>query len=136
MPFATDPAFTIAVDPVAWRLDVAMIGYWDGDATGRFEAGLRAAVHRLRAMGTDSGAHVSIFDATGLAVQSAEVLAMLGPLAADTLLMGERVALVLTGALLKRQAQRVAPHIPIFPRRSDAIAWLDGDGLAPSGQLR
>lgn len=119
-----DPDFTIQVDPARKYVEIVMRGYW-GDATMRRFAGeLRRLPPILAAGGCKIGEQNTLFDTTGYAVQSQEVLAQLGMLAADPSIGSRRIAVLVSSALITLQTRRIAPGYGVFSDRDAALAWL------------
>ena len=124
MQLADDPAFRGAITSAPWLLDFALVGHWDLETVARFGAALRDVVARLPALGCRPGEQVALFDITGFAVQSSDVLAALGAIADRSRTTSRKIALVRNSALLSMQAKRALPHLPMFDSREEALAWL------------
>ncbi|MEP9402484.1 hypothetical protein [Sphingomonas sp. VNH70] len=129
---AEEPAFRAAIDPVDRRLEFTLVGHWDIATVTRFEDAIRACVLRLPALGIRPGEQVALFDTGRFSVQSADVLAELGRIAADPRVTSRRIALVLASALLRMQAKRAMPQIALFGDRAEAVAWLAQTEAAPA----
>ena len=130
MRIADDPAFRGAITSAPWLIDFALFGHWDLGTVERFGMAIRDAVSRLPALGVRPGEQVALFDITGFAVQSPQVLAALGEIADRSRTTSRRIALVRNSALLSMQAKRALPHLPMFDSREDALAWLREEGDA------
>ncbi|KQM26554.1 MULTISPECIES: hypothetical protein [unclassified Sphingomonas] len=124
MQIADDPAFRGAITSAPWMLDFALFGHWDLGTVGRFGAAIRDAVMRLPSLGVRPGEQVALFDITGFAVQSPDVLAAIGAIADRSRTTSRKIALVRNSALLSMQAKRALPHLPMFDSREEALAWL------------
>ncbi len=124
MQIADDPAFRGAITAAPWMLDFALFGHWDLGTVQRFGAAIRDAVTRLPALGVRPGEQVALFDITGFAVQSPDVLAAIGDIADRSRTTSRKIALVRSSALLSMQAKRALPHLPMFDSREEALAWL------------
>ncbi len=129
---AQEAAFTAAIDRAARRLEFTLFGHWDLPTVARFRDAIQASVARLPALGIRPGEQVALFDTGGFAVQSANVLAELGNIAADRGVTSRRIALVLASALLTMQARRAMPQIALFNDRAEAVAWLAGTDPVPA----
>ncbi len=132
IPIADDPAFAAGIDSATKRLDFALLGHWDLPTVTRFEAAIRATVARLPFLGIRLGDQVALFDTTRFTVQSPDVLAALGRLAADPRVTSRRIAIVLASALLRMQAKRAMPHLALFADRDAALDWLAGNEPPPA----
>lgn len=130
MRIADDPAFRGAITSAPWMLDFALFGHWDLGTVQRFGAALRDAVARLPSLGVRPGEQVALFDITGFAVQSPEILAAIGEIADRSRTTSRRIALVRNSALLSMQVRRALPHLPMFDSREEALVWLREDGRA------
>lgn len=130
MQIVDDPAFRGAITSAPWMVDFTLIGHWDLRTVERFGTAIRDAVARLPALGVRPGEQVALFDITGFAVQSPDVLAALGEIAARSRTTSRKIALVRSSALLSMQARRALPHLPMFDSREEAMAWLREDGVA------
>ncbi len=119
-----DTAFSIRFDTVQKLLDIEVRGHWDIATVARFGEAVAMMVSRLPSLGCSLGQQVTLFDMTGFAVQSQDVLPPLGRLAADPGITSRRIAIVAASVLLKMQAKRIAPHFPRFDDRTAAIEWL------------
>ncbi len=119
-----DTAFAIRFDTGDKLLDIEVRGHWDIPTVARFGGAVATMVSRLPALGCPLGQQVTLFDMTGFAVQSQDVLPPLQKLAADPGITSRRIAIVTASALLKMQAKRIAPHFHRFDDRAAAIEWL------------
>jgi len=124
MRIADDPAFRGDITSAPWMLDFALFGHWDLGTVQRFGMALRDAVTRLPTLGVRPGEQVALFDVTGFAVQSPDVLAAIGEIADRSRTTSRKIALVRSSALLSMQARRALPHVPMFDSREEALAWL------------
>lgn len=127
MRIADDPAFTGMIRSSPWMLDFTLLGHWDMGTVARFTAAIHGAVQRLPALGVRPGEQVALFDITGFAVQSPDVLAAIGDIADRSRTTSRRIALVRNSALLAMQVKRAIPHLPMFDTRAEALAWLYED---------
>ncbi len=127
MRIADDPAFRGAITSAPWMLDFALLGHWDLGAVERFGMAPRDALTRLPALGVQPGEQVALFDITGFAVQSPQVLAAIGEIADRSRTTSRKIALVRNSALLSMQVRRALPHLPMFDSRDEALAWLRED---------
>lgn len=132
MVVADDPAYRVAIDRAARQLDFVLIGHWSIATVARFETAIRDAVARLPMAGIRPGEQVALFDTTRFTVQSPDVLAALGRIAADPRVTSRRIALVFASALLRMQAKRAMPHLGLFDDRPSALAWLRSDTPPPA----
>ena len=125
------PGFTIETDPARRLIRVTMRGFWDEATVAAYDkeiqiagaatmAAARCARHEL----------LALVDARELAPQSQELLAKFR----DRFLAPERQpkrnATLVSSALLKRQAERIAPpNQRIFEgeREHEAMEWLLAD---------
>ena len=130
MQLVDDPAFRGAITSAPWMLDFALFGHWDLGTVQRFGAAIRDVVLRLPSLGIGPGEQVALFDITGFAVQSPDVLAALGEIADRSRITSRRIALVRSSTLLSMQAKRALPHLPMFDSRDAALAWLREEGPA------
>ena len=108
----------------ARRLEITLTGFWDADTMLAFEGEMLRALRGLKVLG---GAKSCLVDASSYPVQSSEIsarhqrlLAGLGELAA------ERIAMIVPGQLVRRQAERTAAdlHHRTFMAREEALLWL------------
>jgi hypothetical protein len=131
MQIADDPAFRGSITASPWMIDFALFGHWDLGTVARFGAAIRDAVLRLPSLGVRPGEQVALFDITGFAVQSPDVLAAIGDIADRSRTTSRRIALVRNSALLSMQVKRAMPHLAMFDTREDALAWLREDTDEP-----
>ncbi|KQM62097.1 MULTISPECIES: hypothetical protein [unclassified Sphingomonas] len=124
MRIADDPAFRGVITSAPWMLDFALLGHWDLGTVQRFGAALREAVTRLPGLGVRPGEQVALFDITGFAVQSPDVLAAIGEIADRSRTTSRKIALIRNSALLSMQVKRALPHLPMFDSREEALVWL------------
>ena len=118
--------FTLTTAYDIRRVAIVLTGFWDAGTMLKFEGEIIAALSSLKAIG---GAKACLVDASLYPVQSPEItarhqhlLASLGDLAA------ERIAMVVPGQLVRRQAGRAAGVMQhqMFGSREEALQWLDG----------
>ena len=119
-----DHDFTIRIEPARKFVEITMRGHWDEATIRRFGHELRNLSRALPAAGCRIGEQNTLFDTTGYAVQSQEVLAQLGALAADPSIGSRRIAVLLSSTLIKLQARRIAPGYGLFSDREAALHWL------------
>lgn len=124
MTFHNDPEFTVRIEPERKYVEIVMRGYWDDATMKRFEAELRHLPRELLAGGCRIGEQNTLFDTTEYAVQSQEVLAQLGAMAADPSIGSRRIAVLSASALNKLQTRRIAPGYGVFGDREEALLWL------------
>lgn len=119
-----DPAFTIRIEPARKFVEIIMRGHWDDATIRRFDRELRHLLRALPRGGCRIGEQNTLFDTTEYAVQSQEVLARLGAMAADPSIGSRRIAVLVSSTLVKLQARRIAPDYGLFNDRDEALEWL------------
>lgn len=119
-----DSDFSIRIDPAHKYVEIIMVGYWDTPTLVRFDRELRRQLPALPAGGCGIGEQNTLFDTTGYAVQSQEVLAGLGGMVADSSIGSRRIAVLTASALNKIQTRRIAPGYGVFSDREEAMRWL------------
>ncbi|MFD1033751.1 hypothetical protein ACFQ15_03710 [Sphingomonas hankookensis] len=130
MRIVDDPGFSGFIRSSPWMLEFTLLGHWDVDTVARFAAAIRDSVERLPALGVRPGEQVALFDITGFAVQSPDVLAAIGAIADRSRTTSRKIALVRNSALLSMQVKRAMPHLAMFDTRDEAVAWLREEATA------
>lgn len=120
-----EPGFEITVDRGRRRVHERWWGLWTKDTLERYLAEWRATE---RDMGTRN-AYRTLTDLRELVVQVRDLADQLADYLALTPATSERTAIVVSSALLKLQAIRVAQagHRKFFDDLADAEAWLEED---------
>ncbi len=118
------PAFSIAFDRPTQVMRVHLVGFWTDVDEVAYEAALRGALTMLPAEGCRPGDQLMLVDITQHTVQSASALEFFAKITNDKIISGRRSALVITSALVRMQAKRVAPHYAMFDDQEAALAWL------------
>jgi hypothetical protein len=119
-----DAAFTIRIEPARKFVEISLRGYWDDATMKRFDSELRRLLPALPAGGCMIGEQNTLFDTTAYAVQSQDVLAQLGIMAADPSIGSRRIAVLVSSTLNKLQTRRIAPDYGLFSDRDEAMRWL------------
>lgn len=118
------PPFKLEVDARRKLIVATMSGYWDMPTFSAFAAELRKALRRMKITG---GCDYYLADASGFAVQSAEIALALQALV-DSLEPDcpRRMAGIVGGQLNKMQARRAGatPNRQAFASEAEARAWL------------
>ena len=128
MRIVDDPGFSGFIRSSPWMLEFILTGHWDLGTVARFGAAIRDAVTRLPTLGIRLGEQVALFDITGFAVQSPDVLAAIGEIADRSRTTSRKIALVRNSALLSMQVKRAMPHLAMFDTRDQAVTWLREEG--------
>ncbi|WP_425228375.1 hypothetical protein [Sphingomonas sp.] len=126
---ASDPLFTVAVDPSRRHLHFVMNGLWDARTGAAFGAAAGSAIEKLVAAGAPFGSLRTLVDARTAAVMPQHIIANMQALAQSQGPASERVAMLLGGMLQKMQFQRTVhdPNFQIFFDEDAAIEWLFAD---------
>lgn len=125
--------FTIKGDPSRSLLHITLRGHWDVEVVREYKRALLTVVDDMRAKGCKPGAFLALVDIRqGSAAQSQDVVAVYKNELARGELAPRKLATLVTGALFRRQVERIAmPNQRLFTEESDAMAWLlspeDGD---------
>lgn len=120
-----EEAFAIGVDLAEDRLELVLRGFWQVSTVSRLADVLRIAQHALGGIGHGRKGYVVLVDNSTFQVQRHDVVDAISRLVADEK-PPRRIAVVVTSALLRRQALRVGPDHRFFTTRSDALRWLAG----------
>lgn len=123
---STRPGYTIETDPGRRLVRVTMRGFWDeATAIAYDEAIRRAGAETMAEAGCARGELLALVDARELAPQSQEVLGRFKSRLLAPERQPKRNATLVSSALLKRQAERIAsPNQRIFEDEGEAMAWL------------
>ena len=121
------PTYSVSVDAERRELHFATSGLFDKSTMRAFNEEIARAVspilaqkRRMRALG----------DLTGYVVQTREISSKMAETLAAAEAVGiERVAIIMTSALVRMQYQRISEgrNVKIFDNREDALAWLRAD---------
>jgi hypothetical protein len=118
------PEYSVAFDPAGRMVRIALRGHWDLDLSKRYVREFRDALRVMPAGGCPLGEQLVFVDLREFAVQSQDVLGVLGELSNDASIAPRRTAVVASSALLTMQARRVAPDYHLFADPQEAMAWL------------
>jgi len=120
-----DPGFHLDIDESQGLLVATFVGFWTLETVIEFEAARRSAVARLtRSLRAGQTAHYLV-DRSRQPAQSQGVVAALSAIFSQSGFPG-RKAVVISGALLRRQAERVneGAETRFFDDRMAALEWL------------
>ena len=119
-----DPAFSFRTDRSRKLVEISVIGHWDAATMDRFEHQLTEFHKSLEQKVCRVGQQITIFDLRKFAVQSPSVLIRIGAKVKDPAIASRHVAILMSSALLRMQARRIAPRYGIFATRDEAVEWL------------
>ncbi len=120
-----EPSFHLNIDEPQGLLVATFIGFWTLETVIEFETARRTAVAQLtRSLRPGQTAHYLV-DRSRQPAQSQEVVAALSAIFSQSGFPG-RKAVIISGALLRRQAERVneGAETRFFGDRMAALAWL------------
>ena len=122
--------FSIAVDPVRHLVTVTSAGFFLVEDVAAFRESYRDALELLHC---GPNQHLTLTDASGMRIQSREVVEAFMAMTRDPTLRSRRMAFVV-GMSLSRQQMRRLPEpgregIAYFAERAAAEAWLFEDSL-------
>jgi hypothetical protein len=122
--------FSIAVDPVRHLVTVTSAGFFLVEDVAAFRESYRDALELLHC---GPNQHLTLTDASGMRIQSREVVEAFMAMTRDPTLRSRRMAFVV-GMSLSRQQMRRLPEpgregVGYFSERAAAEAWLFEDSL-------
>ena len=118
------PAFSIGFDRETQLMSISLRGFWVADDQLAYERELRRCLSLLPANGCRVGQQRMLVDITDHSVQSASALEFFARITSDRVISGRKSALIVSSALVKMQATRIAPRYRIFQDRDEASRWL------------
>ena len=119
--------FDIRIDRARLLVDVRLAGFLTPDSATKVIQALRDAV---RSLGSDTGRHLTLYDATALKVAPGITVEQVAGAFADPAirsLWARRVAYCTPSALVRMQIGRLRAaraDIGVFATRAEALAWL------------
>ena len=121
--------YTIAFDEKLRFIEVRLEGLCSMEEFQSFKIELHDAIARFQAGATKP---TTLYDFTGAAIQTQEVVQAMKALAEDPAMTNRRVAMYTEGVLARQQAKRICqsrPNMIVFPSRAEAIDWLASERL-------
>lgn len=119
-----DPYFAMYASPADKFAEIKLRGFWDEMILARFATEVRSLVRHLADNGCAAGTQTTLIDLSDHVVQSQQTLLGLAAMAADPSIGSRKIAVLLSSAMVKMQARRVAPTYGLFATRAEALAWL------------
>jgi hypothetical protein len=128
-----DAHFTAVADPHHDLVRLTLAGFFTVADVARFDAALYEAFSRMRC---GPNAHLTVCDASGMKIQTQDVVAAFAAVMANPSHRSRRLAIVTSASLARMQARRLTKRAEVgyFSDMAEAEAWLLA--AAYTGNLR
>lgn len=120
------PSYAVRADPARRMIHMSIRGFWDEATIADYDREVRiAALKVMEVTGCRQDELLAIVDVREASTQSQAILARFKQKFDPADRQTKRIAILVSGALLKRQVERIATPIQrVFDDEGAAMAWL------------